>query len=344
LIAHHRSLEDLLEDPNLQPHAVDRAIEGQSKVLRSQHEHAIRSRSASGRGLGRPYSRSIGQRDLDPSDAFINDPARHEARLPDEPRNERRRRAKVDLLGRPEVLDSSRSHDRDAIRHGQRFALIVRHVHEADPDLALNPLELELHLLAQLQVQSTERLVEKEQRRPVGEGSRERDPLLLPSGQRAREAARQRLHANGREGLAHALLDLAPRHPPALRTEGDVLRHRHVREEGIALEDHVRVPLVGRHVRRIPSVDQDLSLRQPLEAGQHAERRRLAAPAGAEQREELAPAHIERHVVHGQNLAEPLDDAAEAQRRGLELLPTGRLAPGLRRFPHATVMPSPGGG
>ncbi|HEY6017040.1 MAG TPA: coproporphyrinogen III oxidase [Gaiellaceae bacterium] len=47
----------------------------------------------------------------------------------------------------------------------------------------LDPLQLQLHLLAQLQVERAERLVEQEHARPVDERPRERDPLLLAAGE-----------------------------------------------------------------------------------------------------------------------------------------------------------------
>ena len=56
------------------------------------------------------------------------------------------------------------------------------HVHERDPDLALEGLELELHLLAELEVERAERLVEEEHGRAVDEGPGERDALLLAAG------------------------------------------------------------------------------------------------------------------------------------------------------------------
>ena len=64
----------------------------------------------------------------------------------------------------------------------------MRHVHEGDPDLVLDPLQLELHLLPQLQVERAERLVEEEHARMVDECAGERDALLLAAGELARLA------------------------------------------------------------------------------------------------------------------------------------------------------------
>ena len=77
------------------------------------------------------------------------------------------------------LLDAAVAHDDDRVAHRQRLFLVVGHVHERDPDLALEGLELELHLLAQLEVEGAERLVEEEHGGPVDERAGERDALLL---------------------------------------------------------------------------------------------------------------------------------------------------------------------
>ena len=85
----------------------------------------------------------------------------------------------VDLGRRPYLLDAALVEDRDAVGHRQRLLLVVRHVDERDPDLALDRLELDLHLLAELEVERAERLVEQEHLRAVDDRAREGDALTL---------------------------------------------------------------------------------------------------------------------------------------------------------------------
>src|SRR5579863_6708859 len=59
----------------------------------------------------------------------------------------------------PKLLDPPAIEHRDAIAHRQRLFLVVGHVDERDPDLTLYALQLELHLLPELQVERAERLV-----------------------------------------------------------------------------------------------------------------------------------------------------------------------------------------
>ncbi len=80
------------------------------------------------------------------------------------------------------------------------------HVDERDPDLLLDALELDLHLLAQLEVEGAERLVEEQHRRAVDERPRERDALGLAAGDLGRLAL---LEARQLDELEH-LADPAP--------------------------------------------------------------------------------------------------------------------------------------
>ena len=62
---------------------------------------------------------------------------------------------------------------------------------EGDADLALDLLELDLHLLAQLEVERAERLVEQQHPGPVDQRAGQRDPLPLAAGQLAAGARRK---------------------------------------------------------------------------------------------------------------------------------------------------------
>jgi hypothetical protein len=103
-----------------------------------------------------------------------------------------------------------------------------------------------------------------------------------------------------------------------LQPERDVLGHVEMREERVALEHRVDVALVGRDARDIAAVEHDPPARRLLEAGDHAQGRRLAAAGRAEQGEELARGHVE--VDAGDR-----DVLAERLRQSFELDLTGHL-------------------
>jgi hypothetical protein len=79
----------------------------------------------------------------------------------------------------------------------------VGHVDEGDAEVLLQALQEELHLLAQLQVESAERLVQQQHLGPVHERARERHPLPLA----ARELDRLALAEAGEAHTPQHLLD-----------------------------------------------------------------------------------------------------------------------------------------
>src|SRR5262249_36688677 len=79
--------------------------------------------------------------------------------------------------------------------------------------------------------------------------------------------------------------------------EGDVLEHREVWIERIRLKDHCDVPFAGRNVVDHPIADRDRPLADLLEAGDHTQRRRLAAPGWPDDHDELAVTDLEGQVV-----------------------------------------------
>src|SRR5918992_2888158 len=234
-----------------------------------------------------------------------------EVRLADEVRDEARLRRVVDLPRGRELLDATLVHDRHAVGHRERLLLVVRHVDEREPDLAVEPLEEHLHLLAQLQVERAERLVEEQDARSFGERPGERDPLLLTAGQLPRLARADLLEVDELEQLPGPSVAGALPDPGLLEPVRHVVEHAQVWEERVRLEDGVHVPLVGREVRDVVAADQHLALVGPFEAGDQAKRRRLPTARWAEQRQELAAVDVEIEPVDGDDVVEALRHATE---------------------------------
>ncbi len=145
----------------------------------------------------------------------------------------------------------------------------------------------------------------------------ERDALLLSARELARFAASKRSHLDHLERLAdppRGLVLVDTLLPEPVR---DVLGNRHVREEGVVLEDRVHVPLVRWHALHVRTGDADVPLVGLLEAGQHPQRRRLAAPTRPEQGQELARLHLQAQRVNGHHRAEALGHVGELDRAAL---------------------------
>ena len=100
-------------------------------------------------------------------------------------------------------------------------------------------------------------------------------------------------------GVLDALVDLGLRHLLDAQAEGDVLVHAQVRVERVALEHHRDVAVARRHVVDDALADADRALGDRLEAGEHAQRSRLAAAGRPDEHHELAVRDVEVEVVDG---------------------------------------------
>ena len=88
----------------------------------------------------------------------------------------------------------------------------------------------------------------------------------------------------------------------------------HVREERVVLEDGVDVALERRHARHVDAGELDVPLVRLLEAGDHAQGRRLPGARRAEHREELAFGDVEVEPVDRNDVAVRAADAAQPHR------------------------------
>ena len=122
-------------------------------------------------------------------------------------------RARVELLGRPDLLEHARAHDRDPVAHRHRLDLVVRDVDRRRPEPVLEPHDLRARLHAQRRVEVRERLVHQERRRLAHDRAPERDALALAARELLRLALEQVAHLEDLRRVPHPLVDLAPSAP-----------------------------------------------------------------------------------------------------------------------------------
>src|SRR5262249_10618977 len=142
--------------------------------------------------------------------------------------------------------------------------------------------------------------------RPAHDPAREGGPLLLAARELRRRPSLEAAHAHHVERTRDFVLDLR-RGIFALargaQRKGDVLEHAHVRPDCIGLEHHTDAAVARRHEHAILDVahglacDDDLARLRPLEPGEAAQGRGLAAAGGPEQRDQLAGLDAEADVV-----------------------------------------------
>ena len=198
-------------------------------------------------------------------------------RFANEARNEAVFRVDVDLFCGADLLDLARAHHGDPVGHGQGFFLVVGHEDEGDPGFKLQPLQLDLHFLAQLQVQRRQGFIEEEDLRLRGQRTCQRHALLLAAGKLAGSAPGHGVKLHQGQHLGCAGLHLGGGAAQHLQPEGHVLRDSEVWEKRIALEHRVDRTAVRRQRGDVGAIQQDRPARGHLEPRNQAQKRGLAA-------------------------------------------------------------------
>ncbi len=108
-----------------------------------------------------------------------------------------------------------------------------------------------------------------------------------------------------------------------------------MREERVVLEHGVDVALRRRDARDVDARELDMAGVGTLEAGDHAQRRRLPGAGRPEQREELAGGDLEIEAGNRDDVAVCAPNAGEAHRRRARGGVRARLSLQLRRYDFA---------
>ena len=179
--------------------------------------------------------------------------------------------------------------------------------------------DLSAHLVAELGVQIGQRLVHQQHLGLTHDGAADGDALALAAGEGLRLAVQVLGDAQDLGGLLDLAVDLRRGDLLELQGEGDVLIDGHVGVQGVALEHHGDVAVLGGHIVDDLAVDEQLALADLLQTGHHAQCGGLAAAGGADQDDELLVRDVQVELLHG-------DDAALGDLQVDLLLLSGGLA------------------
>ena len=137
-------------------------------------------------------------------------------------------------------------------------------------------LELDLHLLAHLEVQSTQRLVEKQDLGLVYQRAGDSDTLLLTAGQRADASLLKPFQVHQVKDPAHFALDHILGSLFLLESESNVIVNIHMGKQSISLKNRIDRPFIRRKILNRFPVQKYLARRRHQESRDHAQSRRLA--------------------------------------------------------------------
>ena len=234
-----------------------------------------------------------------------------DVRTADEVRNEPALRPLVNLFRRPDLNDPTMIENRNSIGHRERFALIMGDEDKGKAERTLKRLELALHRLAQLEIERSQRLVEKQHFRTQDKSARKSDPLPLSAGKLAGLARLQSHELDQLERLDAEATTLGSVHAPNHEPVANVLQHVHVREESVVLEHGVDRAAIHRHALDCFAEDFDAAGGRLVKTADQSEARRLARAGRAKHGEKLARSDVEIDAIHRLHGAEVTFDPAK---------------------------------
>ena len=243
----------------------------------------------------------------------------------------------VYLLRATELLHRALVHHDDVVGDAHGFFLVVGDEYRGDSRLALEAAQLLAGLQAQPCVQIGQRLVEQQHTGTLDERPRNGDALLLTAGKLRRTALHERVELDEPRGLKHAALHLRLVEPcraaQVLEREENVLAHRHVRVQRVALEHKPHAPCIRRQLRHVVVAEQHAPRRGLFQPADEVERGAFAAAGRSQQPDHLTVGYLKIERPHGDDLLTTLSPCGKFFRQppqhDLHIRP-----PHIRRAPH----------
>jgi hypothetical protein len=146
-----------------------------------------------------------------------------------------------------------------------------------------------------------------------------------------------------REDALGAFPDECPLAPDEQRLHLEVLGHGHVREHAATAGDEEQAvggEALGACAGDVAAGEHHRTGAGPLEPGDHPEQRRLAGAVRAEERERLAPAHVERDVEQHLQGAVREVDVLDAEQRVAGAVPRAHDVPADSSVPERVMADS----
>ena len=193
----------------------------------------------------------------------------------------------VDFVWSTNLLESSLVHYHDTVRHIYSLLLIVCNIDKGNSQLLLQSLQFQLHRPSKLQIQSSERLVQKQYTGIICQCSCNGYTLLLSTGELRRFSFLEAFQLNQLQHFLNLFLYIRFWYFSYFQTIPDVIRHVHMGKKGIILKYRVHISLVWLQIRHIFPLQPYTSAVRLLKSCDDAKSGRLAAAGSTQQGDEF---------------------------------------------------------
>ena len=160
--------------------------------------------------------------------------------------------------------------------------------------------DLGTHLVAQLGIQVGKRLIHQEYLGAAHNGTADGYALTLAAGKRLGLAVQVLGDIQDLGGFLYLAVDLLRVYMAQLQAEGHVLVNSHMGVQGVVLENHRDIPVLGRNVVHQLAVNIQLAAGDLLQPGDHAQGGGFTAAGRADQHNELIVLDLQVEVMHRQ--------------------------------------------
>ena len=230
------------------------------------------------------------------------------------------RGAQEDVGARARLLHRPACHVDHLVAHRHGLHGVVRHHEHGEAQVGVKRQHQLAHVVAQRLVQGAEGLVHEHRARCGHQRPREGHALALPAGNLVRAALAQACELHFLQHPRGLLATVRASHATHLEGEGHVVEHAHVGEEPRVLEHHRDAAPVGGQVVHRPPVEEHAPGVLHRKAARHAQKRRLARAALAQDGDERAVGHAGAHVAQKRRALGGEADVVEVDAHGRQLL------------------------
>ena len=205
------------------------------------------------------------------------------------------------FLRRANLLNEAILHNDNPVAQSHSLGLVVGNVNEGGVDALTQLNQLGTHLVTQLCVQVTQRLVHQHNLGVTNDGTTNGNTLTLTTGQSLGLTAQVLGDVQNLGGFLHLAVDFVLGSMAKLQSKSHVIINSHVGVQRIVLEDHGDITVLGGNIIHQTVADVQLAAGNVFQAGNHTQCGGLTTAGRANQNDEFLVGDAQVELLNGNN-------------------------------------------